>query len=274
VGRGWDENTEGGVTGRSGQLGPPRFARTNNMAIRKRCKSKGCKASPKCEHGWWFDVQHQGRRYRMPVDDFAIARMKEGERRPVQSKQEAREWERLFIGEIKAGRDPKLPPHTPQSDIVTVADLLDRYRKEYVDAERLRSAATIHGRLKTLNQHLGALPVAALERADEIQAFKRTYRDKRTVATVNRVFSTLRAAIHWGMGQNPPVLKASPFHKFGVTIRVRDEVKRDRRISDAEERLLFEACDQMTGPEHKAVGEAMRDRSSARSRPVVASRSC
>jgi hypothetical protein len=77
---------------------------------------------------------------------------------------------------------------------------------------------------------------------------------------LNRVLSTLRAAINWGMGQNPPLLKASPFHKFGVRIRVRDEVKRDRRVSHEEEQRLFAACDKMTGPEHKNVGDVMCDR--------------
>jgi hypothetical protein len=62
------------------------------------------------------------------------------------------------------------------------------------------------------------------------------------------------------MGQNPPLLKASPFHKFGVRIRVRDEVKRDRRVSHEEEQRLFAACDKMTGPEHKNVGDVMCDR--------------
>jgi hypothetical protein len=29
--------------------------------------------------------------------------------RPIQSLEEARDWERVFIGEIKAGRDPRRP---------------------------------------------------------------------------------------------------------------------------------------------------------------------
>jgi hypothetical protein len=53
------------------------------MAVRKQCKAKGCKASPRCEHPWWFDVMHQGKRYRMPVDAFALVR---GATQPVSSK--------------------------------------------------------------------------------------------------------------------------------------------------------------------------------------------
>jgi hypothetical protein len=52
------------------------------MAVRKQCKAKGCKASPRCDHPWWFDVMHQGKRYRMPVDAFALLR---GAMQPVSS---------------------------------------------------------------------------------------------------------------------------------------------------------------------------------------------
>jgi hypothetical protein len=34
----------------------------STMAVRKQCRAKGCKSSPRCDHPWWFDVMHQGRR--------------------------------------------------------------------------------------------------------------------------------------------------------------------------------------------------------------------
>jgi hypothetical protein len=51
-----------------------------------------------------FDVMSRGKRYRIPANEFAIPRMEPGKQRPIQSMEEARDWERLFIGEIKAGR--------------------------------------------------------------------------------------------------------------------------------------------------------------------------
>jgi len=45
----------------------------------------------------------------MPVNEFAIPRMEPSKQRPIGSLEEARDWERLFIGEIKAGRDPRRP---------------------------------------------------------------------------------------------------------------------------------------------------------------------
>jgi hypothetical protein len=68
------------------------------MAVRKICKQKGCRASPRCNHPWWFDVMHQGKRWRMPVDDFALAR---GATAPITSKQNAEHvWEPTFLAEI------------------------------------------------------------------------------------------------------------------------------------------------------------------------------
>jgi hypothetical protein len=36
--------------------------------------------------------------------------MEPGKQRPIQSMEEGRDWERRFIGEIKAGRNPRHPP--------------------------------------------------------------------------------------------------------------------------------------------------------------------
>ena len=78
------------------------------MAVRKICKPKGCRGSPRCSHPWWFDVMCRGKRWRMRVDDFAIAR---GAKEPIASKQTAeRVWEPKFVAEIMAGRDPRIAP--------------------------------------------------------------------------------------------------------------------------------------------------------------------
>src|SRR5712691_9163610 len=98
------------------------------MAVRKICRQKGCRASPRCDHPWWFDVMHEGRRWRLRVDDFALAR---GATEPVTSKQTAeRVWEPKFLGEIIADRDPRRPPTKALAEgELTVADFVDRYYK-------------------------------------------------------------------------------------------------------------------------------------------------
>src|SRR5438128_11398715 len=119
----------------------------------------------------WFDVMHQGKRYRMPVDAFALIR---GATQPVSSKQEAEKvWEPKFIGEIVSGRDPRKPPAPPAAEGMTVADFLEQYYERYVVAESLRSIVSIRSRLAALKEGLGTLPVNALERTDTIEDFKR-----------------------------------------------------------------------------------------------------
>ena len=160
------------------------------MAVRKQCKAKGCKASPRCQHPWWFDVMHQGQRYRMPVDTFALAR---GAKQPVTSKQEAEKvWEPKFIGEIVSGKNPRKPPAPPAAEGMTVAGFLDQYYERYVVAESLRSIASIRSRVAALKDALGTLPVTALERTDTIEDFKREYGKTRSLAAVNRTLGILR----------------------------------------------------------------------------------
>jgi hypothetical protein len=72
--------------------------------------------------------------------------------------------------------------------------------------------------------------VNALEKPADILRFKAAFRNGREAATVNRALSTRRAAINWGRFQDPPYLMTTPFHRFGVTIKVKEETKRDRRI--------------------------------------------
>ena len=65
------------------------------MTVRKICKPKGCRGSPRCDHPWWFDVMHDGKRWRMRVNEFALLR---GATEPVKSKQAAeRIWEPKFV---------------------------------------------------------------------------------------------------------------------------------------------------------------------------------
>lgn len=232
------------------------------MAVRKVCSRKTCRGSPRCEHPWWFDVTHAGKRWRMNVDDFAIPR---GATEPVTSKQTAeRVWEPKFLGEIIAGRDPRVPPEPPTEEaataVLTIAEFLDRYFTNYVEAEGMRSVATVRGHIKAVKASIGELPVTALEKPGDILRFKAEYREGREVATVNRVLGVLRAAINWGRFQDPPLLATTPFHRFGVTIRSRDETKRDRRIHRDEEQALLAACLKMNGAEHKGTGPAMHDR--------------
>jgi len=144
--------------------------------------------------------------------------------------------------------------------VITVADFLDQYFTNYVEAEGLKTVETVRGHIKQLKEVLGELPVTALEKPADIARFKGQYRKGRTLATVNRVLGFLRAAVNWGRFQDPPLLSTSPFHRFGISIKRRDENKRDRRVHRDEEQQLLAAGITMNTAEHKWVGPTMHDR--------------
>ena len=111
------------------------------MTIRRRCTERNCKTGRRCLEHLRFDVMFRGKRYRIPANEFAIPRMDPGKQRPIQSMEEARDWERLFIGEIKAGRDPRRPSaRTMQagSELRDVSAFLAAYMERCVKPAGLR----------------------------------------------------------------------------------------------------------------------------------------
>jgi integrase len=209
---------------------------------------------------------HRGKRYRIPANEFAIQRMEPGKQRPIQSMEEARDWERLFIGEIKAGRDPGRPRSRTieaGTDLGDVSGFLDAYVERCVKPAGLRSIAAVRSRVTVLKEHLGPLALSALEEPDEINQFKTEseYAEDVEIATMHRVLETLRAAMNWGMAQTPPLFNRSPFHRFGVRLNKKAETARDRRLTrDEERRLLDAALQKMNTAEHQFAGVLLHDR--------------
>jgi hypothetical protein len=193
---------------------------------------------------------YRGKRYRIPANEFAIPRMEPGKQRAIQSMEEARDWERLFIGEIKAGRDLRQARRRTieaGTNLGDVAAFLDAYIERCVKPAGLRSVPAIRSRVGVLKEHLGGLPLIALEDVE--------------IATMHRVLETLRAAMNWGMAQTPPLFNRSPFHRFGVRLNKKAETARDRRLTrDEEKRLLDAALEKMNTVEHQYVGALLHDR--------------
>lgn len=50
------------------------------MAIWRRCNKRTCKYPRRCLEHLWFDVTCQGRRFRVPANEFAVPRMEPGKR--------------------------------------------------------------------------------------------------------------------------------------------------------------------------------------------------
>jgi len=235
------------------------------MAIVRRCRGR-CGTPKRCLEHLWFDVMFRGSRYRMPANEFAVPRMEPGKQRPIQSMEEARDWERLFIGEIKAGRDPShVPTRSVQAgaQLGDVAAFLDAYWERCVKPAGLKSLGSVRSQLSVLKQNLGHLQLLALEEPDEINRFKAEsdWAEDVELASVHRVLERLRAAINWGLAQTPPLFARSPFHRFGVRLNKKAEVARDRRVSrDEEKRLLDTALGVMNTAPHQYVGELLHNR--------------
>jgi integrase len=236
------------------------------MTIRRRCTDRSCKNGRRCLEHLRFDVMWRGTRYRMPVNEYAIPRMEPGKQRPIQSMEEARDWERRFIGEVKAGHDPFRPPVQTvpvNTGLDNVSEFLDAYWERCAKPAALRSVGSVRSQLTVLKEHLGHLPLRMLEEPDEINRFKTDtdWAEDVELASIHRVLERLRAAMNWGMAQTPPLFVRSPFHRFGVRMNKKAETVRDRRVSrDEEKRLLDTALRRMNTVAHMFVGELLHDR--------------
>jgi integrase len=141
--------------------------------------------------------------------------------------------------------------------------LLDAYVERCVKPAALKSLRSICSRVSVLKEHMGELPLDALEEPDDINRFKTDsdYAEDVELATMHRSLETLRAAMNWGIAQTPPLFKKSPFHRFGVRLNKKAETMRDRRLLGEEEKLLLDtALQQMNVPEHQYVGPLLHDR--------------
>lgn len=205
-----------------------------------------------------FRLMVKGTSYHMPVNRFALPRMSPDERHVVTSMSEAeRVWLPRFYAAIVAGEDPTRPPAVQQGRPKTVAAFLDEYRAGYIDVQPLRSRASFYSLLRTLSEHLGARPVGDLEKPATVEAFMRAYQPGHALATLNRALSALRGAINWGIGRG--MLTSSPFHRHGIRLNTRREVRRDRRLSENEEARLLAAADAMNCGTHRFAGAALKN---------------
>ena len=210
------------------------------MGVYKPCRHKGCARSPRCGHPWWMDFMHEKRRYKISVDEFALAR---GAERPVATKQETdKVWWPLFVGEVMSGRNPKIPPQRPENGAKTVGDYIDGFIKDYVDLTPLRSRQSKRNACLMLKRLIGHHAVKMLETPAPAEDVRRHYK-QHAVSTSNRYLAELRCITNWGIGRDD--LQKSPFGRFGVRISAKDEVQRDRRLSEGEEGRLLVACNML-----------------------------
>ena len=168
------------------------------------------------------------------ANEFAVPRMEPGKQRPDRvdgggtrlgaAASSARSRRDAIRGDRRCDRRKTATSHRRTSP-----SFLDAYMERCVKPAGLRSIGSVRSRVAVLKEHLGELPLTALEEPDEINRFKTDsdYAEEVEIATVHRVLETLRAAMNWGMAQTPPLFDKSPFHRFGV----RMNKKRRRRAT-------------------------------------------
>lgn len=128
-----------------------------------------------------------------------------------------------------------------------------------VNVEPLKSRAGMLSQLRVLTKELGDLRASALERPGAIEDCKARYAD-RAVATMNRYLSRFRHIANWAIGRD--LLGATPFHRRGVRIPAKSERRRERRVSEAEEQRLLDACkllNEPTRPTARLTWDDVRD---------------
>jgi len=223
------------------------------MSVHKICKAKGCPyGDHRCSHPWWFDVMHRRIRYRMPVNEYALPR---GATQPVRTKQEAeKRWAPLFLADIGAGRDPRVPPAPPSGEL-TVTTALEEYAAAHLP--ELRAQQSAKSAVHVLQSHFGEQPLTTLEHPAPIEEFRRGFKDRKP-ATVNRYLARLRHFIGWA--QSRGWMTRTPFHRHGIVISTKHEAQRSRRVYSAEEKALLEACALIDTPEHWYAGREMQPR--------------
>ncbi len=118
------------------------------MAVRKICRPKGCRGSPRCEHPWWFDVMYAGKRWRMRVDEFALVR---GATEPVTSSRPRSG----YVPPLRAG-DPVAPARLRNRDPARPWDNRQP-AEEHVRADQstIASRGTINGLPTNRRDNLG-----------------------------------------------------------------------------------------------------------------------
>ena len=240
--------------------------------MRKKC---GCVYQDhRCEHAWISEVMHQKVRRFVNIDQYAIER---GAREVhIVTKRDALQWEARIKMDLAQGIDPTQPPGASSESADSIARVLEDY--EAVEVPKLRVQGPPRSEIRTISAYFGHRPLRELEREGTGLAFmaalregwrpphpktgapQEPFEDGRGPAGVNRIMQRLRHFINWCRNQQPQRLTRSPFHRYGIQIKLGDEVQRTRRLHEGEEAALLAACDAINTLDHKFAGPAIKRR--------------
>jgi integrase len=217
---------------------------------------------------------HAGLRRRINIDQYAIER---GAREAhIVAKRDALQWEARIKMDLAQGLDPTQPPGVVAESVESIAAVLEDY--EAVEVPKLRVQGPPRSEIRTIRAYFGARPLRELEREGAGLAFMSALREGwrpphphtgepqepleegRGPAGVNRIMQRLRHFINWCRYQQPQRLTRTPFHRYGIQIKLSEEVQRTRRLHAGEEAALLAACDAINTLDHKYAGPAIQRR--------------
>jgi integrase len=153
----------------------------------------------------------------------------------AQARQVAREWRE----DISKGVDPKVKEaerlrEEARRRADTFAAAVEAYANERLG--RLRTGAEVQSAIERFAMpKWGQRPISGLHRADVKELIRNVHKDAPIAA--NRLLSYLKTFFAWAAEEE--LIEASP---AAVVKPLADEVKRDRVLSDAEIRAVWEAC--------------------------------
>jgi integrase len=198
------------------------------------------KGKKKCPTTWWARVRYLDPERGQPKDL----------QRRAESRTDAIDKRDALLKEIRetAGR-------CVGSERMSFAQLCayyeDHYVKEaeYVEGRKvsgLRSWYTVKKQLEMLKDHFGVRPIRSITygniRQFRFARFKAKTKagTQRSIASVNRELALLRRMLNVAVAES--WLPKNPFHQGASLISSADEKKRERILTQAEEKTLLDAC--------------------------------
>ncbi len=250
------------------------MTRERNDGLRKLCECSR-RSWAKCEHPWYFNFKWAGAEYQFSLERVVGRLVKTargswrrdpaslGDRIDSKTAAEA-ERDRLRAA-IRAGTLHAAP--RPQLDTLTLSQLLETYRKDYIAVQRPSTHAADGKPKANLGSQIQVIGRTELERLDgERLAFGRWFVVDITNATIaqfqrvrlasgttaaNRDLALLRHMFRWAIAQDH--VERTPFKKGGESvIQQSQEQHRRRRLQVGEGDRLLAAC----GEHLRAIVEA------------------
>jgi integrase len=226
-----------------------------NSGIRKICDHPR-RQWASCEHPWHFAFKWKDRHFRFSLDKHF--------NRHIDSKTTAEELAGDLRKAIRAGTFGK---PTPVHDTLTVAQLLAKYTKDYIEVSRPDALTNVGYQIATITRTeiaradgqrrpFGEWLVSDVT-TDAVDAFKaaRSIKAGNTggVIAANRDTALLRAAFTWATSRKRKYVTENPFRDGDkAAVKLSEEHPRSRRLEDGEETRLLAAC----GPHLRALVEA------------------